>query len=340
MSDPPWQVTDLPQPAGVASEATARTLRVPPELAGTRLDVFLRLSLRGTSRTRAKRIAKQAAFTTLGDRMKPNRRLKAEEQVVLWRVAIDSADDSLELPTVYEDEHLLVINKPANITVHPTASHYHNTITRMLGSRYPGRFFRLVHRLDKETSGILLVALSPEADRAFKMLLEGTIEVPPGKAANVRKTYQSITWGVPPTGLIDAPMEHDADSPLRVKMKASAPGRGLEAKTVIEIEDAKAGYALVRCKLLTGRQHQIRLHLALLGTPVVGDKLYGPDERLHALGADGKLTEDDWALLEMPRQALHAYRYELPHAITWEPLDLRAPMPTDMREFWRSRGHC
>ncbi|MEN9579269.1 MAG: hypothetical protein RJA70_2278 [Pseudomonadota bacterium] len=313
-------------------------LRVPPELAGMRLDVFLAMSLRATSRTRAKKIALSAAFSTVGQRIRPNQRMKAEEHVVLWRVASDSADEELEMPELYRDEHLLVINKPPNITVHPTASHYNNTVTKLLESREPGQFFRLIHRLDRDTSGILLIALTPEADRAFKRLLEGTLDLPIGKSDHVQKTYRCITWGVPQDGLIDLPIERDENNSLRVKMKVSAPGRGLPSQTRVIVEERCEGYALVRCELLTGRQHQIRIHLASLGTPVVGDKLYGPDERMHARGADGKLTLDDLERLEMPRQALHAAKYELLHAITWQPLVVEAPLPPDMEQFWRERS--
>lgn len=336
-SEPRWKETDLPRPSGVSEAATARTLRVPPEFAGTRLDVFLSLSLRGTSRTRAKQIAQLAAFDTGGLPMKPNQRLKPEQLIVLWRVAVDQPDESLSLPELYRDPHLLVIDKPPNITVHPTASHYHHTITKMLEARHPGQFFRLVHRLDRDTSGILLVALSPESDRAFKMLLEGTLPIPRHIDGRVEKTYRCITWGTPPDGIIDLPVERDLANSLRVKMKVSRPGLGLSAQTAVTVEAESNGYAIVRCKLLTGRQHQIRLHLAEVGTPVVGDRLYGPDERLHARGADGELTAADWSRLEMSRQALHAARYELPHALTWEALSVEAPLPPDMRQFWLER---
>jgi 23S rRNA pseudouridine1911/1915/1917 synthase len=313
----------------------ARMLRVPPELAGLRLDVFLSLSLRSTSRTRAKLIAKSAAFNLAGKRLRPNQRLRAEDLVVLWRVPKDQHDDTIQLPELYRDDHLLVVDKPPGLTVHPTASHYHSTVLKVLERRFGEQaFLSLVHRLDKDTSGILLIALSAAADRAFKMLLEGTIELPPGIDATVRKSYQAITWGVPEDGLIDAPLEPDPH-PVRVKMRVAQPGSGVEAQTFIEVEDRADGYALVRCHLLTGRQHQIRVHLASRGTPVVGDRLYGPDIELHRRGADGLLSESDLELLEMPRQALHAARYALPHALTWEPLDLRAPLPLDMVEFWR-----
>jgi 23S rRNA pseudouridine1911/1915/1917 synthase len=311
---------------------------VPPELAGLRLDVFLSLSLRSTSRTRAKRIAKQCAFDPDGSRLRPNQRLKPEARIVLWRVPIDEIDDNVVLPELYRDEHLLVVHKPPGLTVHPTASHYHTTVIKVLERRFPNQpFLSLVHRLDKDTSGILLLALTAEADRAFKMLLEGTLAIPSGVDPDIQKSYHAITWGVPEDGVIDTPLEPD-EHPLRVKMRVAAPGTGLQARTAITVEDTVDGYALVRCDLFTGRQHQIRVHLASRGTPVVGDRLYGPSDELHRRGADGALSDDDLRLLEMPRQALHASRYALPHALGWQRLEVRAPLPPDMLAFWHRVG--
>jgi 23S rRNA pseudouridine1911/1915/1917 synthase len=294
--------------------------------------VFLSLTLRTTSRTRAKRIAKFSAFRLDGTRFRPNQRLQAEDQVVLWRVPIDDADPDLDMAEVYRDDHILVVNKPPNITVHPTGNHYNNTVTRVLELRYPGHYFSLVHRLDRDTSGILILGLTQAADRAFKMLLESTIKVPVGVDASIRKTYQAITWGVPKEGLVDMPLERDPDNPLRVKMRVHPNGQS--AQTLVRVLEVAGNYARVECRLLTGRQHQIRIHLAEIGTPVVGDRLYGPDERLHARGADGKLTEEDLDLLELPRQALHAWKYELPHAITWQRLAFEAELPLDLADFW------
>lgn len=334
MSEPRWKDLPIPRPAEVEPEATSRVLRVPGELAGTRLDVFLRLSLRSTSRTRAKRIAKAAAFSPEGQRLRPNQRLKAEEHVVLWRMPVDGIDEAIELPAIYQDEHLLVVNKPPDITVHPTASHYHNTVLKLLEHRTPDQYFSLIHRLDRDTSGVLLIGLSSDADRAFKRLLEGTIDVPAGIDPNVQKTYRAITWGVPPDGDVLLPVEADPTNSLRVKMRIANPGEGLASRTHVRVLERCEGYALVECKLFTGRQHQIRVHLAALGTPVVGDKLYGPDERMHARAADRVLSDEDRVRLEHPRQALHAYRYELPHAVTWQPLNVVAPLPEDLQQFW------
>jgi 23S rRNA pseudouridine1911/1915/1917 synthase len=359
MGIPRWLVdTEVTRPSGVPDDAIVRVLRVPPEGAGVRLDVFLSGALRNTSRTRAKLIAEHSAFSPGGRRRKASERVRAEDHIVLWRRPVDDVDPELELPVLFEDEHLLVLDKPANLTVHPTARHHHATVTKILQQRYPGQRLQLIHRLDRETSGVLLVAKTPAAERAFKMKFEGIVPVvrPPRvtraerrqprlrlgapveapRQRLVDKEYYAICWGPVDGGLIDLPLEADPINPLRVKMRVAAPGQGLDARTDVEVLARCPGYSLVRCFLFTGRQHQIRVHLSARGYPVVGDKLYGPDDRLLARGADGELTEDDLRRLELPRHALHAWRYRLEHAITGELLELRSPLPPDLVAFWQS----
>jgi 23S rRNA pseudouridine1911/1915/1917 synthase len=306
-----------------------------------RLDVFVSTQLRNTSRTRAQLIIENGAYSAEGRRLDASDRVRAEEHVVLWRLPFEENVPELPMPVLYEDEHLLVIDKPPLIAVHPTARYHKNTVIKRLYAERPGEWLSLVHRLDRETSGILLLARSPAADRGFKRLLEersiahagGTVD---SGMPDVKKTYLAITWGNPEPGLIDVPIELDGDNPLRVKMRVAAKGTGLEAKTRVFVKERIGRYALVACELLTGRQHQIRIHLASLGCPVVGDKLYGPDERLLARAADGELDEKDLALLELPRHALHAHQYELPHAITGEALTLTSPLAQDLSLFWQS----
>jgi 23S rRNA pseudouridine1911/1915/1917 synthase len=122
-------------------------------------------------------------------------------------------------------------------------------------------------------------------------------------------------------------------------MRLGVTGDALPASTRFFVEDTRTAadgraYALVRCELETGRQHQIRVHLASLGAPIVGDKLYGPDESCFARSADGQLTEEDLAMLELPRHALHAARLSLAHPMTGAPLTVEAPLPEDLRAFW------
>lgn len=339
----PWK--SLARPPGVPDNAVVRVFRVPPECAGMRLDVFLSGQLRNTSRTRAKLIAENAVYSLEGKKLRGNDRLRADSELGVWRVPPDEADAPVPLPILHEDPHLLVIDKPPMIAVHPTARHHSVTVIKLLQARFPEQFFSLIHRLDRETSGILLMGRSPEADRAFKRAIEDrSIAHASGRAAlgsrpvpDIQKTYLAITWGVPDAGTIDLPMERDPANPLRVKMKVSK--GGLESRTEVTVLDRADGYALVSCELLTGRQHQIRVHLSAVGCPVVGDKLYGPDERLLARAADGELTEADRGRLELPRQALHAHRYRLSHAVTGEPLDLVSPLSPDLDAFWRSKRH-
>ena len=240
----------------------------------------------------------------------------------------------MPLPVLYEDAHLLAIDKPPLVTVHPTARYHKNTVIERLRAARPGEFLALIHRIDRETSGVLMLAKHIESERAFKRLLE---ERSLGGEESVKKTYVAVTRGVPSVTRCELPLELDIDNPLRVKMRVAAPGQGLEARTDIEVSAVRSGYALCRLALHTGRQHQIRLHLAALGCPVVGDKLYGPDERMLARAADGELSAEDLELLEHPRQLLHAERYDFAHPLTAEPLQLRAPLPTDLQSFWESK---
>jgi len=321
------------RPAGVHQDAILKIYRVPAECAGMRLDVFLREQMRNTSRTRARAIIEQSAHATDGRALRANDRVKADERIALWREPFEELED-IALPVVYEDAHLLAIDKPPLVTVHPTARYHRNTVIERLRQARPGDFLALIHRIDRETSGVLMLAKHIEAERAFKRLLE---ERSHGGEESVEKTYVAVTRGVPDVERCELPVELDTDNSLRVKMRIAEPGQGLEARTDIEVCEVRSGYALCRLALHTGRQHQIRLHLAALGCPVVGDKLYGPDERMLARAADGELTQDDLRQLEHPRQLLHAERYDFTHPVTETPLQLLAPLPEDLLQFWESK---
>lgn len=334
------------RPEGVPDDAILRLIRVPPESQGMRLDRFLATQLRSTSRTRAQAIIDASAFSWEGRPLRASERVRAEQQVVLWRPPLDEAPPPHEVHTLYEDAHLLVVNKPPLMTVHPTARHHRQTVIKHLEEARPGETLTLIHRLDRETSGVLLVARSREADSKFKTRLERRAlaairAAERGDPINgpSDKSYIAITWGVPPTGLVSAALEADP-SPLRVKMMVTDSPQGLTARTGIEIlgTTPDESYAIVRCHLYTGRQHQIRVHLAHLGTPIVGDKLYGPDERMLARGADNELTDEDLIALELPRHALHAAEYRLIHPFTDDPMQFSAPLPQDLRQFWEGKG--
>jgi 23S rRNA pseudouridine1911/1915/1917 synthase len=330
---PPEAEAEPRRPAGVSEGAILRVLSVPAEAAGRRLDVFVTSQLRRTSRTRAQHIIEAGAYDPTGRRLRPNDRVREGDRIMLWREPFEEPGEMPPLGVLYEDDHLLVIDKPPLVAVHPTARYHHHTVIKRLRVERPDEFLALVHRIDRETSGILLIARSIDAERAFKRLLEDRT-LRGSTAGAVGKTYLAITHGVPRASLVQLPLELDPNNPLRVKMRIAPPGQGLAASTAVAVEAERAGYALVCCELHTGRQHQIRVHLAALGCPVVGDKLYGRDERLLARAADGELTDADHALLELPRHALHAHRYALTHPMTGAALDLVSPLPPDLRAFW------
>jgi 23S rRNA pseudouridine1911/1915/1917 synthase len=330
------------RPPGVAEDAIVSAFRVPPEVAGQRLDVFLRGQLHRTSRTRAQWIVRASAYDATGRKLEPNDRVQPEQHILLWRPPWDERPVSIELPVIYEDEHLLAVNKPALLPAHPTARYYKNTVIKVLQAARPDcRSLSLAHRLDRETSGVMLVSKTRACDRTLKKQLE--------RRLGIDKVYVAITWGVPDGGdastrfRCEKRLELDLGNPLRVKMRTSDDPRALCAATSIEVVETRRradqrSYALLRCGLETGRQHQIRVHLAFLGAPVVGDKLYGPDERAFARAADGKLTAEDLEQLEMARHALHAARIEMAHPMTGARLVVEAPLPSDMAEFWESIG--
>ncbi len=325
-------------PPGVAEGSVVTVFRVPVEHAGQRVDLFIQAQLHRTSRTRAQAIVRASAYDGSGRKLEPNDRVRPDQTILLWRAPWDETPVPTEVPTLFEDEHLLAVDKPAGLPVHPTARYHKNTLIKVLEAQRPDcPFLSLGHRLDRETSGVMLVSKTRACDRALKKALEAR--------ADIEKTYVAITWGVPDRGdgatsfRLERSMELDLAGSVKVKMKLSDAPSALYAATVFAIEETRrseAGrvYARVRCDLETGRQHQIRVHLASLGAPVVGDKLYGPDERAFARSADGELTAADSEMLELARHALHAARLSLPHPITGARLTIEAPLPRDMAEFW------
>ncbi len=324
------------RPPAVPEGSVVSVLRVPPECAGMRLDRFVQSQLRRTSRTRTQAILKLGAYSPEAKPLRANDRVRAEQAILLWRAPWDDEAEPADMPVLFEDDHLTAVSKPSGIVVHPTARYYASTVLKRLEARRPGERIFPAHRLDRETSGVLLLSRTPEADRRVKVQFEAR--------SSVTKRYLAIAWGRTDRRAfrIDSPLTLDPDAKYKVKMRVAAPGEGLECATDVEILEERRNpttgrvYTLIRCTLLTGRQHQIRLHLASIGLPLVGDKLYGPDDGLFARGVDEQLTPEDHALLELPRHALHAAELSLDHPISGERLHLRAPLPPDLQAFWES----
>src|SRR6266478_992399 len=249
-------------------------------------------------------------------------------------VAAEPEAEDIALDIVYEDSDIIVIDKPKGLVVHPAAGHASGTLVNALiahcgtslsgigGVRRPG----IVHRLDKDTTGLMVAAKN---DRAHQSLTEQFADH--GRTGAMRRGYRAFAWGVPnrQRGTVDAPI--DRHPYAREKMAVRDSGR--EAVTHWEIQesftgrDGKPVAALLACRLETGRTHQIRVHLAHIGHPLIGDSVYGPHFKTKAghLGPEGQA-----ALAALARQALHAYLLVIEHPRTGEILHWESPLPEDL----------
>ena len=208
---------------------------------------------------------------------------------------------------LYEDEHLLVVDKPAGVVVHPARGHRGATLAQALAGRAAGgedpARAGIVHRLDRDTSGLLVVAKSDEVHRALQEAI---------RRRELRREYLALVDGCPParSGTIDAPIGRDRRERTRMSTDTDVPRA---ARTHFELERALPGYALLRVTLETGRTHQIRVHLQAIGHPVAGDPEYGKPGQLG-----------------LSRQFLHAARLAFAHPVTGEPVDVSSPLPPDL----------
>lgn len=232
-----------------------------------------------------------------------------------------------ELTVLYEDEDVLVVDKPPLIAVHPSGRHMSDTLIQRVHLRFredieAGRFLpRLCHRLDRETSGIVLVSKRPSTHPALTLQFEDRL---------VEKGYLAIVDGVPDpaSGSIDAPIRLSTTSPVELEMTTAADG--LPCKTDWETLAVADGRALLRLRIHTGRQHQIRVHMAAIGTPLVGDKLYGPDREIFLRAAAGELTDFDREELVIERHALHSARLVFTSPTSGEKIEILSGLPDDL----------
>jgi len=310
-----------------------RRFQVGAPSAGTRLDLFLVSACSDLSRARIQKLIEEGAVRLSGGPAKRSQVVRAGDEV---EVEVPEPRETVVLPEdiplsiLYEDEHLLAIDKPAGLVVHPAPGHASGTLVNALlhhvrnwkgvgGELRPG----IVHRLDRDTSGVLLVAKTDLAHASLSRQM---------KKRSMRKEYLALVAGVPRVRKGEVAFAIGRDPRDRKRMKAfraaeAPPAGAREARTLYEIEREwfPLGLTLLRCRLVTGRTHQIRVHLAASNLPVVGDPAYGKPryERVR----DPALKK---RLALFPRQALHAERIGFRHPATGEPIEIAAPMPEDL----------
>ena len=318
--------------------------------AGWRLDLFLLEKIGRISRVRAQALIRES-LVYAPDAGRP-RALKASTPV--WsgltfhlrrRASAESAEPPPAPRVVFRDDALLVVEKPAGLALHPTASARAQTLTTALRVHFgaPGVKPDPAHRLDRETSGLVACGLAPRFTAKLKAQFA---------ARTIAKRYLALVEGDPPCDALEL------DGPLklgdgRVMVKMAVREDGMPSRTRVRVVERRrdaAGrlLALVEAEPLTGRQHQIRAHLAHAGFPIVGDKLYGPSEEIFLRLAESRrqpappgtfdalVTDTERAALRLTRQALHAAFLALDHPVTGERMSLSSPLPEDLRAFWDS----
>lgn len=307
------------------NEVSTSTLHfdVPLAMGGERVDAALAKLLPDYSRSRMQQWIKDGAVTVNDKPVQPRHKVLGGDKIT---VEIQQSQEetaftpeAIDLDVVYEDDHILVINKPAGLVVHPAAGNWHGTLLNGLLYRHPelARVPRagIVHRLDKETSGLMVVAKTIPAQTELVRQLQ---------ARTVSRIYRAVADGVVPfDGTIDANIGRDPHNRLRM---AVAKFGGKPAITHLRVLQRFASHSYIECRLETGRTHQIRVHMREARHPLAGDPLYGNTR--HAM-----TDEVAVAVKALGRQALHAFRLSLKHPATGETMSWEAPMPDDMRHL-------
>ncbi|SON57120.1 Ribosomal large subunit pseudouridine synthase D [Hartmannibacter diazotrophicus] len=325
------------------------TIAVETDKDGERLDAALARLLPDLSRSRLKALIKDGDVTLDGAAVTdPSRKTRVGERVTVLLpppVDADPEPEAIPLTILYEDEHLIVIDKPAGLVVHPAAGNWTGTLVNALlhhcadslsgigGVRRPG----IVHRLDKETSGVMVVAKTDVAHQGLAAQFADH-----GRTGDLERAYLALVWGAPEPfrGTIDAPLGRSNSD--RTKMAVTKSGK--EAITHYEVTERfpegsgrEAVASLVECRLETGRTHQIRVHMAEIGHPLIGDPVYGRGFRTKANRLPPDLGE---AVRAFPRQALHAFLIAFAHPVNGEILRFESPLPQDMRELISNFHSC
>lgn len=315
-------VTDFEESVTPELRAIDADLRLPTSVAGQRLDGALAALLPEHSRVRLQRWISDGVLTVDGATARPRDRVRGGEQICLRateEIRVDDEPEAISLDLLHQDNDCLVINKAAGLVVHPGAGNRTGTLVNGLLALDPQLAVLpragIVHRLDKETSGALLVARNAEALHVLTDALA---------RRDIEREYLALVQGEPVSGFtVDQPLDRHPTDRLRRAVREN----GRPAVTHVRIEHRFNGYTLLRCKLETGRTHQIRVHLAHMRLPIVGDQVYGGRLRLPA-GASEELIA---GLRGFRRQALHAETLAFAQPVGGERVAAHAPIPDDMR---------
>lgn len=296
---------------------------VEPQHSGLRLDEFMKIKLPRYSRNEIHNIIK-TRFVQKDRKFKKGTIVRTGDELVFLYEKKEEAITDIEIPVLYEDDYLLVVNKPPDMSVHSTTPWGKNDLIQQLRRQRNSRDLYLAHRIDRETSGIVLIARSTIIASKLGEAFVGR---------KVEKEYSAIVFGdmESDTGVIDLPICSDDKAKVRIKMTTD---NKLGAPSITEYTVLRRlqGFTVVNARPKTGRQHQIRVHLAAIGHPLVGDKIYN-DERFFLRYIEEGFTEELQKELILSRHALHASKLTLRHPVTGDLLFLEAEMPTDLIDF-------
>lgn len=311
------------QGARFTADQPHRVVPVTDRAAGRRLDVFLSLRFPDWSRSRLAGFIRSGHVVSDLRALKPSSTLKEGEVLRVYIPGIAPIDAAPPLPPIlHEDEWMIALDKPAGLITHPVGQKWAWGLIGVVRRARPGARVDLAHRLDRDTSGVVIVTKHLDANRHMKQMFA---------ERKVGKIYWAIVRGVPTWDRItaDAPLGPAIGSAVNLRQGANPDGQ--VAKTMFKVLHRLERFALVACKPLTGRTHQIRAHLEHLGFPILGDKLYGQPDDVFIELLDHGPTERVRAAVGFPRHALHARAIAFPHPRSGQILRIRAPMPADMR---------
>jgi len=294
---------------------------VEAECSGWRLDRYLKRRIPRLSRNRIQRIVRGEATLRGRAGLRPASRVRGGDEILLRRPLPREPDVPRDFRVLLEDEHVLALDKPAGLPMHATARYHKNTLVQLLRERYPGRYVVVAHRLDRETSGIVLCGRSLPAARALKIAFE---------RRRVEKRYLCVVHGeLDGEGVVDLGLKLSV-GPVRIRMDIDRDG--MPSRTRWRACRRLGRFTLLEATPETGRQHQIRAHLAAIGHPIVGDKLY-PDPAPFLEFIETGFTETLRERLLLPRQALHAAWIRFPHPGGRGPATIESALPPDLADF-------